>query len=266
MDDLLEPSTAFGTRSRAQATREHMLSPVATGILVRRVAPPQVRYENWNEFSDLLFAVQDHYCACLVASARMDLEKEQVSLDLGNVRSFGFQLSHLREQGPSILMQLTKQEGAYWCSMVAHFVCSRVLRAAAIYHNALAHLTGEDGTHREPGVRSKLHVLEVMQQEVRYTFSTAMPFSIYTLSSGFVSTLMIENFEFYDDADLTAFTVSEIECLLLTLCMGLHWRLGMSSPLLVMQDEIVQSICARLRTSRLRAHVAFNTHQELLWD
>jgi hypothetical protein len=243
-----------------------MLSPVATGILVRRVAPPQVRYENWTEFSDLLFAVQDHYCACLVASARMDLEKEQVSLDLGNVRSFGFQLSHLREQGPSILMQLTKQEGAYWCSMVAHFVCSRVLRAAAIYHNALAHLTGENGTHREPGVRSKLHVLEVMQQEVRYTFSTAMPFSIYTLSSGFVSTLMIENFEFYDDADLTAFTVSEIECLLLTLCMGLHWRLGMSSPLLVMQDEIVQSICARLRTSRLRAHVAFNTHQELLWD
>jgi hypothetical protein len=256
MDGLLEPSTAFGTHSRAQATREH--------TLVRRVAPPQVRYENWNEFSHLLFAVQHRYCECLVISVRMDLEK--VSLDLGNVKSFGFQLSHLREQGPSILMQLTKQEGAYWCSMVAHFVCSRVLRAAAIYHNALAHLTGEDGTYREPSVRCKMHVLEVMQQEVRYTFSTAMPFSIYTLSSGFVSTLMIDNFEFYDDADLTAFTVSEIECLLLTLCMGLHWRLGMNSPLLVMQDELVQSICARLRTSRLRAHVAFNTREELLWD
>jgi hypothetical protein len=185
-----------------------------------------------------------------------------MDLEIGN----GFQLSHLREQGPRILMQLTKQEGAYWCSMVAHFVCSRVLRAAAIYHNALAHLAGEDGTHREPSVRCKLHVLEVMQQEVRYTFSTAMPFSIYTLSSGFVSTLMIDNFEFYDDDALTAFTVSEIQCLLLTLCMGLHWRLGMNSPLLVMQDEIMQSICARLRTSRLRAHVAFNTRQELLWD
>lgn len=107
MDDRLEPPTAVDTRSRAQATREHILSPVATGILVRRVAPPQVRYENWNEFSELLFAVQDHYCACLVAAARMDLE-------IGN----GFQLSHLREQGPRILMQLTKQEGAYWCSMV----------------------------------------------------------------------------------------------------------------------------------------------------
>jgi hypothetical protein len=48
----------------------------------------------------------------------MDLEKDQVSLDLGNVKSFGFQLLHLREKGPSILMQLTKQEGAYWCSSI----------------------------------------------------------------------------------------------------------------------------------------------------
>jgi hypothetical protein len=67
MDGLLEPSTAFGTHSRAQATREH--------TLVRRVAPPQVRYENWNEFSHLLFSVQHRYCECLVISVRMDLEK-----------------------------------------------------------------------------------------------------------------------------------------------------------------------------------------------
>jgi hypothetical protein len=63
-----------------------------------------------------------------------------------------------------------------------------------------------------------------MQQEVRHTFSGSMPFSIYTFCSGFVSTLLVKNFTFYDNAELTGSV--KFRALLLTLCMGAHPRLG----------------------------------------
>ena len=53
--------------------------------------------------------------------------------------------------------------------------------------------------------RRMLTLIGIMQDEVRYIFSGAMPFSVYTLFSGFVSTLLVYNFTFYDDGELTAF-------------------------------------------------------------
>lgn len=58
--------------------------------------------------------------------------------------------------------------------------------------------------------------------EVRHTFWGAMPFNLYTLCSGFVSTLLVENFTFYNNSELTSFTSSQFEDILLALCMGLH--------------------------------------------
>lgn len=225
-------------------------------VVVHSVVPPSVTYDSWKEFSTLLFLVQDAYCACLVNSMRIELENG-LALQSGG----SFHLPHLMTQGPSLLMRLTKQRGAFWCRMVANFLYSRVLRAADIYHKVLEQARADPELEHH----GLMHLIEIMQAEVRYTFSTAMPFTIYSLSSGFVSTLMIENFKFYDDAELTAFTEAEVERLLLTLCMGLHRRLGMHSPLLSMKDDILQSICARLFTSKLRAHVAFQTRRELLF-
>jgi hypothetical protein len=42
-----------------------------------------------------------------------------------------------------------------------------------------------------------------MHQEVRHTFSGDMPFSIYTLCSCFISTLLFKNFTSYEDLSVT---------------------------------------------------------------
>lgn len=150
-------------------------------------------------------------------------------------------------------MELTKHEGAWWCAMVAHFVYSRVLRAASIYQHIMEELRNEepDGSARNEALASRriLSLIEIMQAEVRHTFSGAMPFSIYTLCSGFVSTLLVDNFTFYDNGELTAFSHSQFEDMLLALCMGLHQRLGLSSPLLGMHDELLRA-CARASARR----------------
>jgi hypothetical protein len=109
-----------------------------------------------------------------------------------------------------------------------------------------------------------LTLIDIMQDEVRYTFSGAMPFSVYTLFSGFVSTLLVYNFTFYDDGELTAFTHSQFKDILLTMCMGLHQRLGLKSPWLCMHDELLRSVCSRLCASQLRQHIVCHTYEERL--
>jgi hypothetical protein len=61
-----------------------------------------------------------------------------------------------------------------------------------------------------------------------------MPLSIYTLFSGFVSSLLVQNFTFYDEAKLSAVTHFQFENILFTLGMSLErvldQRFGKNSP------------------------------------
>ena len=204
------------------------------GVVVRKISSPEVNYSTWGEFADLLFSVQDNYCRCLVASLTMDVEAHKASLLPQATNPLQLKLSHLREQGPRIIMELTKHEGAWWCAMVAHFVCSRVFRAVSIYQHIREDLQEEepDDSARDEALTSRrmLTLIDIMQDEVRYTFSGAMPFSVYTLFSGFVSSLLVQNFTFYDDATLSAVTHSQFENISFTLGMSLHQRLGKNSP------------------------------------
>jgi hypothetical protein len=238
--------------------------------VVNELVTPAVDYETWREFAELVYAVQDRYCACLEAAVRLALRREQVSRVLGSFYDFcGFplELEHLRTHGPAIILELTKGQGAFWCNMVAHLVYTRATRAAAIFGDVLASLAdGDDERARGSWSRAETvaQLVEIMQQEVRHTFSGAMPFSIYTLCSGFVSTLLVKNFTFYDDRDLTAFTDSQFRALLLALCMGAHPRLGARSPLLALHDDLLQSVCARLPASQLMKHIVFHTQEQWL--
>lgn len=242
------------------------------GVVVRMLSSPKVHYSTWREFSDLLMEVQENYCRCLVVSVMMELEAHEIPL-LEAARNFSFTLSHIKKQGPRIIMGLTKQEGAWWCAMVAHFVYSRVQRASVIYQHTIEQL--KEVELREEGSTCSAQddlifsrristLIQILQEEVRHTFSGAMPFSVYTLCSGFVSTLIVDNFTFYNNSELTAFTNSQFEDILLALCMGLHTRLGASSPLLGIHDEIMLSLCKLICASSLQKHVLCHTFEERL--
>ena len=231
--------------------------------IMNELVTPEVEYENWKEFAELVYAVQDNYCACIVTAVHRALQQEHISVVLGRVCGFPLELDHLRENGPAIIMHLTKNNGMFWCQMVAHLVYTRVKRAAAIFHEVMAAI-GDVDAERHALPQNIDMLLEIMQQEVRHTFSGAMPFSIYTLCSGFVSTLLVKNFTFYDNAELTAFTDKQFRALLLALCMGAHERLGARSPLLALHDDILQSVCKRLTASQLTKHIIFHTQEQWL--
>jgi hypothetical protein len=248
--------------------------------IVNELVTPLVEYRNWKEFCDLVYEVQDQFCACLYTALLHDASEgaRRVSPVLGRVAFFPLHLALLRAQGPAIIMRLTKQQGLFWCQVVSHFVCSRALRAAAIFDDVRDAIQGPEGwgVEEEGGAeegaalpaldRNRFETLcSIMQQEVRHTFSGAMPFSIYTLCSGFISTLLVKNFTFYDDRCLTAFSHRQFDDMLLTLCMGLHPRLGQRSPLLPLDADLLRLVCAGLCASQLQKHIVFHTQEQWLY-
>jgi hypothetical protein len=190
-------------------------------------------------------------------------EQQQFSLVLGRVYGFLPELPHLQARGPGINLRLTKNKGVFWCQMVAHLLPTRVARAAAIFNDVAATLAQGDDEGLV-GARTIEPLIDVMQKKVRHTFSGAMPFSIYTLCSGFVSTLIVKNFTFYDNRDFTAFTHGQFCSLVLALCMGLQPRLGQHCPLLALQDDVLRCICAQLAASQLTKHIVFHTQEQWL--
>lgn len=252
---------------RALATSDS--KPARALHVVNELVVPEVNYETWAEFAELVYQVQDEYCSCVAEAVALALlEQQKQSIVLGSGTMFlvhntflPIELPYLQVHGSNIIMRLTKGQGRFWCQMVAHLVYTRALRSAAIFNDVLS-WTGE-----EQDFNCITHVdrmVLVMQQEVRHTFSGAMPFSIYTLCSGFVSTLLVKNFTFYDNHDLTAFTDAQFRALLLSFCMGAHPRLGKHSPLHLLHDEILEHICLRLPASQLVKHIVFHTQEQWL--
>jgi hypothetical protein len=197
--------------------------------VVNELVTPEVHYENWREFAELVYAVQDSYCASVSEAVHVALRCKHVSRVLGSCFCFPLELEHLRAHGPAVILKLTKGAGDFWCNMVAHLVYSRVTCAAAIFGEVVASLADDDDERlRQEWSRAQTvhQLVDIMQQEVRHTFSGVMQFSIYTICSCFVSTLLVKNFTFYDNSELTAFTDGQFRALLLALCMGAHPRLG----------------------------------------
>ena len=245
--------------------KELFMQPVH---IVNELVTPEVDYNSWKEFVDLVYLVQDVFCNLLEATVLEEFETQHMSPVLGSIYCRMPTLTRMKALGPSVIMRLTNGNGEFWCSMVSHFVCSRALRAAAIFEDVSTSfedmLRLQDGTGMQEQDRLAL-MINSMQQEIRHTFSGAMPFSIYTLSSGFVSTLLVKNFTFYADKHLTAFTHKQFRKMLLTLCMGLHQRLGERSVLLPVTSDILRLVCSRLCASELEKHIVFHTQEQWLY-
>lgn len=238
--------------------------------IVNELVTPEVDYSSWKEFVDLVYLVQDVFCNVLAATVLEEFQTQHKSPVLGSVYCRMPTLERMKALGPKIIMRLTNGNGEFWCSMVSHFVCGRALRAAAIFEdvstsfNDMLSLQDGRGIDFEEHDRVAL-LISSMQQEIRHAFSGAMPFSIYTLSSGFISTLLVKNFTFYADKNLTAFTHNQFREILLTLCMGLHPRLGERSVLLPVTSDILRLVCARLCASELEKHIVFHTQEQWLY-
>ena len=249
-----------------RSEHHHILCPEVCAVhLVNELLTPEVAYGTWKDFVDLVYKVQDEYCACVATACLVAREERTVSVVLGDVYTvhgtvLPDELSHLRINGPLIIAQLTKNQGILWCQMVAHFLYCCALNAAATYVDVVSDVRngGFDDQSLTDGM------IRTMHKEVRRSFCGAMPLSIFSMCSGFVGTLLVKNFTLFDNRDLFAVTNEQFSELLLTLCMGLHTRLGKLSPLHCLDGDTLRSICAMLSDSKIVKHLAFHAHEQWL--
>ena len=81
---------------------------------------------------------------------------------------------------------------------------------------------------------------------------------------GFVTALLSKNFCIMDCNTRTVMSVSQYNIFLLTLCMGLHNRLGAGSLLSSLDDEVLRQITASLLMPRDSALSVFAEHEKWL--
>lgn len=250
--------------------------------IVNETITPNVHYKTWQEFVHIVYFVRDSFCVLVQQDVTEELKTKYLSRVTGRRLYKMPTLATTAIAGAKIIQNLTKNSSenssTLWCEMVSHFLCTRALYAAKIFDTLYFLAAGEDV--ETEAARTEL-IIHCMQNEIRHAFAGSLPLSIYTLSSGFISSLLVKNFTFFspmpqfiedDDGVLsnhyageyTVFTNTEYQNMLLTLCMGQHPRLGQNSTLLPLTADILRTLCENLAASELQKHTFFHTQEEWL--
>jgi len=243
--------------------------------IVNEIITPNVHYKTWQEFVDIVYFVRDSFCVLVQQDVTEELKTKYLSRVTGRELYKRPTLATTTIAGAKIIQNLTKNSSenssTLWCEMVSHFLCTRALCAAFMFDDLYFLASGEDV--QTEADRTEV-IINCMQNEIRETFAGSLSLSIYTLSSGFISSLIVKNFTFFshlpqfieddDDHQPTVFTNTEYQDMLLTLCMGQHLRLGQNSTLLPLTGDILRTLCENLAASELQKHIFFHTHEQCL--
>lgn len=164
-------STCAHDTTPAQRASPHFVPGSVRGASRERASHSRGRHGTWKDFVDLVYKVQDEYCACVATACLVAREERTVSVVLGDVYTvhgtvLPDELSHLRINGPLIIAQLTKNQGILWCQMVAHFLYCCALNAAATYVDVVSDVRngGFDDQSLTDGM------IRTMHKEVRRSF------------------------------------------------------------------------------------------------
>ena len=173
--------------------------------------------------------------------------------------------SYLQTHGTDALLTLTKNQGNAWCSHINHFIVRHLIRAAKIYANTISYYSMYGpSVHQWPYSPltyfhfKKDQCFDMLKEEVHFLFSGGMPLCVAS-KEGFVSQLLRSNFYLiiqYFEWGLISnatrliqfpnfFYLSRTEYFeyILTVCMGLHTRLGEHCVFYELQDDLLQRIC-----------------------
>ena len=243
--------------------------------IVNEIITPNVHYKTWQEFVDIVYFVRDSFCVLVQQDVTEELKTKYLSRVTGRELYKRPTLATTTIAGAKIIQNLTKNSSenssTLWCEMVSHFLCTRALCAAFMFDDLYFLASGEDV--QTEADRTEV-IINCMQNEIRETFAGSLSLSIYTLSSVFISSLIVKNFTFFshlpqfieddDDHQPTVFTNTEYQDMLLTLCMGQHQRLGQNSTLLPLTGDILRTLCENLADSELQKHIFFHTEEQWL--
>lgn len=240
---------------------------------------PCVVYTDWNDFVQCVYTSQHAFNALvsegmLIEKTLQNTKPHTYSLvNDGNppLPIFdGQSLQSISRNASSVLKILTHGEEGIFTRLVGKLLYNQCLRVLSTYtdtvyfHSCYRH-DGRGGRNDGYLEFEYEHLCDLMKSTVQYAFSGLMPVSMCFCNCGFVAALMSKNFCIIDCDMKTVMSVSQYRDFLLALCMGLHARLGMASPLSCVDTDVLRHISASLLMPRALALAEFSEREMWLF-
>jgi len=249
-----------------------------TGMILDKIVP-SVPYEDWNCFVECVYTTLRSFNALVSESVLLENSLQNTKkrgsaynfASPGNPKLPAFDdhsFAFLSRNAPSVLANLTRGEECVFTRLVAKQLlreCSRVVWAYTdtIYFHSCYNSDHPDGCDKYHLEFDYEHLRDLMRSSVQHSFSGLAPFNT-CFRFGFVAALLSKNFCIMDCNTRTVMSVSQYNMFLLTLCMGLHNRLGAGSLLSSLDDEVLRQITASLLMPRDSALSVFAEHEKWL--
>lgn len=240
---------------------------------------PDVMYRDWNDFVGCVYETQQMFKELIAdsveherilqAKKRSRFECTFVICDNNPVPMFtGNCFTMISDRGSSVIKNLTKGRECAFTRLVAKNLYNQCLRLVSSYCDIIYYYIcyKQDIDPETTDTRLRFdyqHLCDLMQNNVQFAFTGLMPVNMCFNSCGFVGALMTKNFYIFDSESREVMSVLQYQDFILTLTLGLHPRLGLASPLLLLNIDIFRQIIATLVLPRNMALDEFKNRE--LW-
>ena len=153
--------------------------------------------------------------------------------------------AHLANNASTVLGTLTRSDESVFTRLVGKSISNTCRRIALAYsdtisfHSCYGTRSADEDTHL---VFDYEHLCDQMRSSVRSLFSGIMPVSLPLKNCSFTAALTSQNFRVFDCHPATVMSLRQYQEFMLVLCMGSHERLGSTSKLCGMHDDLLRQI------------------------
>jgi len=224
---------------------------------------PHVAYRDWSDFVARVYETQRMFNDLILEGVEHE-RNMQVTKPARHAYSFvspdhpplpiftGDCFQIIADRGSGVIKNMTGGRECAFTRLVAKTLFNQCMRVVSAYSDVIYYHTCYQQENQPRKMTSTLlfdyeHLGDLMKSSVQFAFSGLMPVTMCFSNRGFTAALMSKNFCVLDGHSKHVMSISQYQDFVLALMLGLHSRLGLDSPLFMLDVEILRKIIATLR-------------------
>lgn len=224
---------------------------------------PHVAYRDWSDFVARVYETQRMFNDLILEGVEHE-RNMQVTKPARHAYSFvspdhpplpiftGDCFQIIADRGSGVIKNMTGGRECAFTRLVAKTLFNQCMRVVSAYSDVIYYHTCYQQENQPRKMTSTLlfdyeHLGDLMKSSVQFAFSGLMPVTMCFSNRGFTAALMSKNFCVLDGHSKHIMSISQYQDFVLALMLGLHSRLGLDSPLFMLDVEILRKIIATLR-------------------
>jgi len=224
---------------------------------------PHVEYRDWSDFTTRVYETQRMFNDLIWEGVEHERNLQRVkpatyaysfvSTDQTPLPIFtGECFQIIADRGSGVIKNMTGGQECAFTRLVAKTLFNQCMRVVSAYSDVIYYHTCYQQENQPRKMTSALvfdyeHLGDLMKSSVQFAFSGLMPVTMCFSNRGFTAALMSKNFCVLDCPSKHVMSILQYQDFVLALMLGLHSRVGLDSPLFMLDVEILRKIIATLR-------------------